>query len=186
MMRKMVAGTVVAVVAAATALLAPTAAQAGPYCGIVWGSTGKDGAGLTVPGAGSVINVRAGQHDCYDRLVIDFNGGAGAYDVQYVPGVPYQALEGTLPLRGGAFLNVVMRAPAYDIHTGAETYSPADRSELVGVTGWRTLRQVSWGDSFEGYTTVGVGVRARLPFRVFTLPGPGSHSRLVIDVAHQW
>jgi hypothetical protein len=33
---------------------------------------------------------------------------------------------------------------------------------------------------------LGLGVRARLPFRVFTLDGPGSMSRLVIDVAHHW
>jgi len=29
-------------------------------------------------------------------------------------------------------------------------------------------------------------VRARLPFRVLTLDGPGSGSRLVVDVAHYW
>jgi hypothetical protein len=29
-------------------------------------------------------------------------------------------------------------------------------------------------------------VRARLPFRVFSLAGPGAGSRLVIDVAHRW
>nr|WP_280956330.1 hypothetical protein [Cellulomonas flavigena] len=32
----------------------------------------------------------------------------------------------------------------------------------------------------------GLGVRARLPFRAFVLAGPGSGSRLVVDVAHQW
>ena len=36
------------------------------------------------------------------------------------------------------------------------------------------------------YTTLGVGVRARLPFRVTMLPGPGGHTRLVLDVAHRW
>jgi hypothetical protein len=40
--------------------------------------------------------------------------------------------------------------------------------------------------SFEGLTTIGLGVRAKLPFRVFTLNGPDGHSRLVIDVAHRW
>ena len=34
MMRKMVTGTIVAVIAAVTILVASTAAQAGPYCGI--------------------------------------------------------------------------------------------------------------------------------------------------------
>ncbi len=32
----------------------------------------------------------------------------------------------------------------------------------------------------------GVGVRARLPFRMFSLAGPGTGSRIVLDVAHRW
>ncbi len=43
-----------------------------------------------------------------------------------------------------------------------------------------------FGGSFEGYTTFAVGVRATLPFRVFILAGPGSHSRVVLDIAHRW
>ena len=37
-----------------------------------------------------------------------------------------------------------------------------------------------------GQTTLGLGVRARLPFRAFVLAGPGDGSRLVVDVAHLW
>jgi hypothetical protein len=184
MNKKRAIGTVVAVIAAMSTMVAPTAAQAAPYCGIYWGSTGKEGSSVT--SVGPLINVRAGQHDCFDRLVIDFDGGAGGYEIQYVPGVPHQAQDGNLPLRGGAFLNVVVWAPAYDINTGASTYRPADQAELVNVAGWQTLQQVSLGGSFEGQTTVGVGVRARLPFRAFILPGPGERSRLVIDIAHHW
>ncbi|MFC9840093.1 hypothetical protein ACFVKB_40905 [Rhodococcus sp. NPDC127530] len=40
--------------------------------------------------------------------------------------------------------------------------------------------------SFEGQTTIGRGGRARLPFLVFTLDGPDSAARVVIDVAHRW
>jgi hypothetical protein len=29
-------------------------------------------------------------------------------------------------------------------------------------------------------------VRARLPFRVMVVPGPGRGSRVVVDVAHHW
>jgi hypothetical protein len=42
------------------------------------------------------------------------------------------------------------------------------------------------GGQLRGQTTLGVGVRARLPFRVTVLPGPGRHSRVVVDVAHTW
>ena len=59
-------------------------------------------------------------------------------------------------------------------------------AHLASVSGYRTLRDVVYGGSFEGYTAFGVGVRARPPFRVFTLAGPGNHSRIVIDVAHHW
>jgi hypothetical protein len=72
------------------------------------------------------------------------------------------------------------------VETGESTYVPANASELVNVSGFTTFRQVAWAGSFEGQSNIGLGVRARLPFRVFTLDGPGTASRLVIDVAHQW
>jgi hypothetical protein len=83
----------------------------------------------------------------------------------------------------------VVGAPAYDIETGDPTYRPADPSEAVNVSGFRTFRQVAFAGSFEGQSTIGLGVRARLPFRVFTLaalPGSEQGPRLVIDVAHRW
>ena len=168
------------------AAAAVATSAAAPYCGIYWGSTDKSGDGVPLPGAGPLINVRAGQHDCYDRLVIDLDGPGSHYTVRYVPAVLSEGTGDAIALRGGAFLEVDLQTSAYDPNTGAPTYTPADPAELVTVTGWRTLRQVAWGGSFEGYTTIGVGVRARLPFRVFTLTGPGPQSRLVIDVAHQW
>lgn len=91
-----------------------------------------------------------------------------------------------LPLRGGAFLSVLVRAPVNP--TDSFFVSPGN---LVDVSSYRTFRQVGWGGSFEGpadisYTKIALGVRARLPFRTFVLPGPGSGSRLVVDVAHRW
>jgi hypothetical protein len=86
-------------------------------------------------------------------------------------------------LRGGAFLQVTLQSPA------GPAYRPANRSELVAVTGYRTFRQVALTGDFEGVSSIGLGVRARLPFRVFTLsgiPGNASGTRVVIDVAHRW
>jgi len=75
--------------------------------------------------------------------------------------------------------------PSYD-DAGHSTYNPANRKALTNVRGYRTFRQVADAGSFEGETTIGLGVRARLPFRVFTLTGPGTTSRIVVDVAHRW
>jgi hypothetical protein len=58
--------------------------------------------------------------------------------------------------------------------------------EIANVASYSTFREVAYGGSFEGYTTIGLGVRARLPMRVFPLPGPANGDRFVVDVAHHW
>jgi hypothetical protein len=136
--------------------------------------------------ASSLTGVRAGRHACFDRLVIDLRGRPVGYHVSYVRSVHQDGSGQLVPLRGGARIAVVVRAPAYDATTGRPTYQPANRRELVNTQGYRTFRQVAWAGSFEGQSTIGLGVRARLPFRVFTLTGPGAGSRIVIDVAHRW
>ncbi|MEO7069454.1 MAG: hypothetical protein ABI131_03070 [Nostocoides sp.] len=153
-------------------------ASAAPYCGITWGSLAKSSSPMV---AGPITNVRSGQHACYDRLVIDLLGKAPGYEVRYVTNVFTEGAGALVPLRGGAKLLVVAKAPAYG--TGAN--NPANPKELVNVTGYRTFRQVASGGSFEGQTTIGLGVRARLPFRTFTITDT-TGSRVVIDVAHAW
>ncbi len=107
----------------------------------------------------------------------------GGSHVGYATAVHTQGRGDPLRLRGDAFLEIVALSGTNDINTGESTYNPRNLNELVNVRGWRTFRQAASGGSFEGYTTIGLGVRARLPFRVFTLDRP---SRIVIDVAHHW
>jgi hypothetical protein len=160
---------------------ASTSAQAAPYCGIRWGSLAKSSSTMV---AGPLTNVRAGRHTCYDRLVIDLKGRAPGYSVRYVTTVRTEGQGAIVPLRGGAKLLIVVRAPAYT-STGAPSYRPANPRELVNLTGYTTFRQAAWAGTFEGQTSIGLGVRARLPFRVFTIQD-ATTSRLVIDVAHHW
>lgn len=163
-------------------LLAPGPASAASYCGLVWGSLKESNATMS---SASVTNVRTGQHYCFDRLVIDLNGPAKGYTVRYVATATQDGSGLPIRLRGGAFLQVTVNAPSYDAK-GNATYKPANKNELANVAGYQTFRQVASAGSFEGYTSMGLGVRARLPFQVFTLAGPGAGSRLVIDVAHFW
>ena len=156
------------------------AASAVPYCGIYWGSLAKSAEPHGAVGA--VVNVRAGRHECFDRLVIDQGGKSYRYSVGYVNAVTADGSGATVPLRGNAFLQIVLIADT----NGPQSVPQANRSELVDVAGWQTFRQVAAAGAFEGVVSVGLGVRDRLPFRVFTLDGPGEGSRLVIDVAHQW
>lgn len=183
-MKRIRALLVAILMAAGLGLVAPGPASAASFCGLVWGSQAK-----VVPdlAEGPITNVRTGQHECYDRLVVDLNSKVAGYGygVSYQSAVVQDGSGLPLPLRGGAFLQVTVYAPAHD-RNGQSTYNPANREELTNVAGYRTFRQVALAGSFEGYTTLGLGVRARLPFRVFTLDGPGTGSRLVVDVAHLW
>ncbi|WP_406080686.1 hypothetical protein [Micromonospora sp. NBC_00858] len=159
------------------------AATGSPYCGITWGSADKAAGALS---SSPLIEVRTGRHDCYDRVVFEFAGPVNGYSVGY--GETWTEGEG-LALSpytaGGALLRVSLRAPAYDeAHLGTVPYRVGEHA--ANLLRYPTLRDVVFGGSFEGYTTFAVGVRARLPFRTFVLAGPGGHSRIVLDVAHQW
>ena len=173
---------VLALTAALAALVFPATAQAAPYCGITWGSLAKH-AGNHAPALGGteLAAVRPGQHACYDRLVLDITGGTriGSFDVRYVDRVRHDGSGAVVPLAGGAFLQITMGVNNY-------VAGPANSGNVANVTGYRTFRQVAGAGFYEGYTTEGLGVRARLPFRAFTLAGPGNTVRLVIDVAHAW
>ena len=178
-------GMLALALALAAAVVVPAAAEAAG-CALVWGSLEK-GAGvveLVDPGP-PLFDVRAGRHDCYDRLVVDVRGRVTDFHVEYVAAVTGLATGDPVPLRGGSFLEVIVGADDRDT-AGNLTYPRAGQSELVAVDGFSTFRQVAWAESQEGVTELGLGVRARLPFRVFILAGPGTGSRLVIDVAHRW
>jgi len=166
-------------------LLGPVSAAqaAAPSCGIRWGSGAKSVPTMSM--GASLTNVRTGRHACFDRMVLDVRGDIRGYDVRYTTQVRQEGSGSVVPLRGGAKLAVVARVPAYD-ENGHATYRPANPRELSNVTGYRTFRQLAWAGSFEGQTTIGLGVRTRLPFRVFIADGPGSGSRLIVDVAHRW
>ena len=178
---------VLLVTTALGALLAPSAsAAAAPYCGITWGSLAKSG--TQDAAADTLRNVRAGEHTCYDRLVIDLARAPRftAYSVAY--GTAYQDGSGTPRSLRGPDMRIVLVSPAYDSN-GRPTFVPAKPTEVVDVSGFRTFRQVAWGGSYEGRTTLGLGVRARLPFRVTVLDGAPGHptgARVIVDVAHAW
>lgn len=175
-----------AVTVAAAALAAPAvatranptatgtaAAATTPYCGIAWGSLSKTSNPLWT---GSVKAARYGQHTCYDRLVFDIAKGAGrlGYNVRYVSTVTSSGSGLPVALSGGAKIQITINAPS-TLGLSTTTYS-----------GWRTFRQLKAIGSFEGYTDYGLGVRARLPMRVFTLTNADGGKRLVVDVAHLW
>ncbi len=159
-----------------------TASATAPYCRVTWGSLAKTGGTAS---EAALDNVRTGRHDCFDRVVFDFSGSANGYEVEYVPEVRSDGEGRLLSVAGRAILRVRLGANVFD-QLGHLHYDRVSGDHVADVGGYRTLRDVVYGGCFEGRTTFGVGVRARLPFRVFSLAGPGSSSRIVLDIAHSW
>lgn len=152
-------------------------------CPTGWGSLAKTRSAAT---SESVTNIRTGRHACFDRMVVDVPGagtrGLG-YSVRYVDRIYQDGSGNYVPVGGGARLEVRVAAPAYDVDTGKPTYPARAGQRLPGVdlTGYRTFRDARFIGSFEGDTQIGLGVRARLPFRVWV-----ATDRVVVDVAHNW
>ncbi|MEK8172024.1 hypothetical protein NKH77_30060 [Streptomyces sp. M19] len=165
------------VTTAAGAASAPTAA-----CATGWGSGVKSHEPAEYK---ALDTIRTGTHDCFDRMVFDVGGadtGAIGYHVGYVDAFHQDGSGRPIPVDGGAILEVRVGAPSHDPRaTRSRTRSCGPALPGVDVTDYRTFRDTRFGASFEGDTQVGLGVRARLPFRVFQ---SGEH--LIVDVAHSW
>jgi hypothetical protein len=156
-----------------------TAASSTTTCPTGWGSLPEANTFVTT---GILKTIRSGRHACFDRVVFDVSGPTPGYSVRYVSNVFRPGAGHLMPLRGGAKLQIVLGVNEFD-DAGHWAYQPSDEPN---VTGYRTFRQISYAGSTEGAAWIGVGLRARLPFRVHTLAGPGTGSRVVLDVAHTW
>jgi hypothetical protein len=145
------------------------------------------GSGLTTA---PLYLVRVGQHPCYDRVVFDINGPAPvSYVGKYVPQVLSDPAGKRVPVAGSAVLQIVVRAPIWGTDTqGHQPWRkpPAAGDDLVTpaqVAGWSALREVKFAGSSEGQSTFAVGVRTRLPFRVFVTADSG-YQHVVLDVGY--
>lgn len=177
-----VAAVPVGAVAVPSAAGAKTVAASSTACPTGWGSLPKANTFVT---GGILAAVRTGRHACFDRVVFDIAGRSPGYGARYVPEVYHAGAGHLVPLRGRARLEILLGVREFD-DDGHWAYQPPNEGELANVTGYRTFRQIAYAGSTEGAAWVGIGLRARLPYRIYTLPGPGSGTRVVVDVAHTW
>ena len=165
----------------------PDSAGSGvPVCAEIatWGTSVKESAPYT---GAELYGVRSGRHDCYDRVVFDVNAAdTVGYHVRYVESVHADGSGESVPVTGDAALEVIVHAP--DFASASSGHQPWRDPWTVGETlldprGWRALDAVKFAGSFEGQTTFAVGVEARAPFRVHTLPDDAV-THVVLDIAH--
>lgn len=118
-------------------------------------------------------DVRMGEHDGFDRVVLEFSGTAGpGWGVAWSEKAVAEGTGEVVPLEGDRVLTISASGTAmpepgsYDV---PQRLGPSGAVAEVQVNGW-----------FEGYTQVFAGFRGEeRPFRVFALTDP---PRLVVDV----
>ncbi|MFI9045922.1 hypothetical protein [Streptomyces sp. NPDC053427] len=151
-------------------------------CSTAWGSGAKS---ATDANAKPLKNITTSRSACYDRMVFDISGADGkiGYHVGYVDAFHQDGSGDLIPVKGGAILQIFVSAPSFDPATGKQSYAGKAGKSLPGVdiTGYKTFKDTKFGASFEGQTQVGLGTRAKLPFRVSQ-----SGHELIVDVAHSW
>ena len=88
-----VARTVILVASTLLAVVLLAAPASAAVCPTPFGSLAKDDPAM---GIGEVDTLRAGRHECFDRLVVDIGGPPAGYNVRYVDQVigPREAIGG--------------------------------------------------------------------------------------------
>jgi hypothetical protein len=123
----------------------------------------------------TLVDVRAGRHPGFDRVVFEFRGGLPEHRVGYVDQLVEDGSGKPVSVAGAADLQVVFQGANAHREDGSPSVSP--RRFSPGLAAVKEVAQV--GD-FEAVVTYGIGLDRRRPITVSALSGP---SRLVIDVA---
>ena len=120
-----------------------------------------------------LVDVRVGDHDGFDRVVLELSGTATpGWGVAWGDEAVAEGSGDVVPLEGDHVLTISASGTAMPEPGSFEVparLGPAGAVAEVQVNGW-----------FEGYTQVFAGVEGdERPFRVFTLTDP---PRLVVDI----
>ena len=126
---------------------------------------------------GQLTDVRVGEHDGFDRVVLEFADAVPGYTVKYVDLPVVEDGSGDpleLPGAEAAVQIILTPASAFDFDAGKSTYKATivendKTAEIISV--------VKSGD-FESVLSWAVGLRQEVPFKVTKLGNP---ARLVVD-----
>ncbi|WP_164737388.1 hypothetical protein [Georgenia sp. SYP-B2076] len=131
------------------------------------------------PGGGGdllPVDVRAGTHPGYERVVFDLEGAdTPQWRVEYVDSAISEGKGDEIDVAGDATLQVIT--------TGFRMPEPSETGKLAqgayAPGGTDLVKEVFVSGIFEGQNQAFIGLDAQAPFRVFTLSDP---ARIVVDV----
>lgn len=126
---------------------------------------------------GSLVDIRVGAHDGFDRVVLELDGpDVPAWDVGYVDRALGDPSGIVVDVDGDAVLQVLLHPVAYP-EFGEDPY---DGPQKVSAAATDVVAEAVLSSIFEGELQLFVGVNGgRQPFRVYGMSDP---SRIVIEV----
>lgn len=122
----------------------------------------------------TLVDVRAGRHPGFDRVVFEFRGGLPSHRVRHVDRLVQDGSGNQVQVAGAADLEVVFQDAVAHDGSGQPTVGPRRFSPRFPV-----LEEVALVGDFEGVVSYGLGLDHRVPFKTSTLSNP---SRLVVDL----
>jgi hypothetical protein len=123
-----------------------------------------------------LVDVRAGSHPGFDRVVFEFEGAVPEHTVSYVDQLVEDGSGNPVSVAGEADLEVVF----HGANAHEEDGSDSVRSPRRFSPGLPAVKEIAQIGDFEAVVSYGIGVDQRRPIKVFTLSQP---SRLVVDVS---
>ena len=130
------------------------------------------------PSISTLTGIRTGLHPGFDRIVLDLTGPR--------PGVTHELTDELIAdgsgqvvwLTGERFVSVAVSPAVAHNDAGNRTFAGADRFRTRNLT---NVMAIALTGDFEGYVSIGLGIRHDSWVTVFTLASP---TRVVIDVGH--
>lgn len=120
-----------------------------------------------------LVGIRTSRQDGFDRIEFTFDGAPPGWRVGYTSAIRDGAGR-RVALRGGAQLVVAFQPAQAHWQGGASSFGARSRTP-----GYDSLRQVSLVGDIEGRVRFGLGLDARVGFRVFEATTP---SRIIVDL----
>ena len=123
----------------------------------------------------TLVDVRAGSHTGYDRVVFEFRGAVPEHRIRYVDQLVEDGTGDPVSVAGAADLEVVFEGANAHEEDGSPTISPRRFSPRLPA-----VKEIAQLGDFEAVVSYGIGVDQRRPIQVSTLSNP---SRLVVDIS---
>lgn len=140
--------------------------------------TAVDTADASADAALTVIDVRVGHHDGFDRVVLELDGtGTPGWRVEYVDAAVEDPSDTPVELGGDSTLQIMVTGTQLPYETGLSEF-PA--RQPVTASGTTAVTEAVFLGTFEAQSQALVGVAGEpAPFRAYLLADP---VRLVVDV----